>query len=208
MTPIWKVSSAADVTDREPLNPQFRSWLIQRMYELRCQKIDEQVERFEVVANALCHTERRPLDFEALAEISGHAAHLLRDTMKRLTDKLDLVEVTRDHEGTWYSLKHDPFGGPPEEIDPGPDVESSIERLYRECCDEINDGLRKVVKKLESTRPEVEPAVGALLMDACADILSIREKLTRISATGVKRDRETYISGIREDLREILRGDA
>ena len=63
-------------------------------------------------------------------------------------------------------------------------------------------------RQLEEMRGGLEPAEGALIMDACADILTLREKLTRISATGVKRDRETYISGIREDLKGILRGEA
>lgn len=193
------------MSSRKPLSPQFRSWLVRTMYENKCQKIDEQVERFEVVADALSHEDQRKLDFEALAAESGIAANLLKDTMHRLAEKLGLVEVQRDHEGVWYSLKHDPYGEPPEEVEPGPDVETQMERLYRECVDDVNNGLRRVVGKLEELRGEVEPAVGALLMDSCADILTLREKLTRISATGVKRDRKDYISKIREDLRNMLR---
>jgi len=178
------------------------------MYIAKCQKIDEQIDRFEVVANVLSHAEQRRVDFNDLADRSGHAAHLLKDTVVKIGSNYELLEVRRDHEGTWYSLKVDPFAPPAEEelIEEGPDVETIIERLYRESCDEVNDGLRQIVRSLEELRGGLEPAHGAVLMDACADILRLREKLTRISATGVKRDRETYISEIREDLRDLLGG--
>jgi hypothetical protein len=194
-------------TARRRMDPQFRSWLIQHMYAARFKKIDEQVDRFEVVASCLSHTDQRQVDFEALAEESGYAAHILRDTLDRMDEKLNLIEVTHDHEGTWYSLKGDPFSPPaPEDVvEELHNVESQVERLYRECCDEINSGLQQTVQKLEDLRSKVEPAVGSLLMDACADILKLREKLTRISATGVKKDREDYIRGLREEVRDLLR---
>ena len=192
-------------SDRRKLDPHFQSWLVRRLYEIKGRNIDEKIDRFEVVANVLCHTEQRQLDFEALAIDSGYSVRNLKTTVAQLGVNFELIEVKRDHEGTWYSLTRNPFE-PPEDIEEEdrPDVETPIERLYRECCDEVSDGLHQTVRRLESIRGEVQPAVAAVIMDACADILTQRANLTRVAATGVNRDRETYIKGLRDNLRNIL----
>jgi hypothetical protein len=193
------------------LDPEFRSWLTQRMVQERFHKskIDGQIDRFEIVCGYLSHEDQRCLDFQAISEDSGYADHLLRDSTRRIGERFGLVEKRLDHEGTWYSLKADPFSPPVPEVeveqvkDQG---ESSMERLYRECCDDANRGVRDVVLKLEAMRRQVEPAVGALVMDAQADLSQISILLTKISATGVKENREDYIGELREKIQEILKG--
>jgi hypothetical protein len=171
---------------------------------------DDQISRFEVVANYLCHTDQRRLDFQVMASDSGYADHLLRGTIRRIAEPLGLIEKSLDREGSWFSLKVDPFSAPPEEEEKevetdAPQEESSMERLYRECCDEANTSIRGTILGLDGLRGKVEPAVGSLLMDACVELSQISILLTRISATGVKPDRSDYISDLRTKVQEILR---
>jgi len=193
------------------MNPEFRSWLTQIMFASRTtiRRIDEHVDRFMVVAGYLSHNEQRHLDFQAIAEDSGYDDSLLRGTVSR-AERLDLIEKKIDHEGYWYSLKVDPFSAPAYEEEKEPVTtereESRMECLYRECCDDANSGVRGTILKLDALRGKVEPAVGALLMDAVVDLSRISILLTKISATGVKNDRDDYISDIRERVQEILKG--
>lgn len=179
------------------------------MFQERFQKVEDQVNRFEIVCGFLSHKDQRLLDFQAIAEDSGYSDNLLRDTMRRIGERLGLVEKVLSHEGFWYSLKVDPFS-PPHEVEQEPKSEqvgeSSMERLYRECCDEANEGVREVILQLDTMRKKVEPAVGALVMDACVNLGKISILLTQISATGVSGDREEYIKGLREKIQGILKG--
>jgi hypothetical protein len=183
--------------------------MVQRMYEMRCRHIDDQVDRFEVIANYLSHTDQRCLDFQAIAEDSGYSDSSLRDTVRRIGTKLKLVERTTDLEGAWYSLKVDPFSRP----DDAPDEEkrevpeTQMERLYRECCDDANAEIRKTVLKLDELRSKVQPAVGSLVTDLVVDLSRVSILLTQISAAGVKGDRESYIKGLRERVQRILKGE-
>jgi len=195
--------------DHRHLHPAFRSWLTQRMYAMRFQKLDEWLDRFEVLANFLSHTDQRCLDFQAIAEASDYTEHLLRDTARKVGERLKLIERRTDHEGTWWSLKVDPFSAPPESVDENAEQpETQMERLYREVNDKANAEIRKVILALDSLRGKVEPAVGALVMDASVDLLRISILLTQISMTGVKGDRKDYIEGLRDRLQEILKGRA
>lgn len=177
------------------------------MFALRFKKIDEWVDRFSVLANFLSHTDQRCLDVQAISEHSGIADHLLRDTVRKIGEPLKLIERKTDHEGTWYSLRVDPFSAPPNEGEEDRDQpESQMERLYRECNDEANAGVRAAILKLDRLRGKVEPAVGALVMDVVVDLSRLSILLTQISAAGVKGDRKDYIEGLRERVQEILKG--
>jgi hypothetical protein len=176
------------------------------MYALHFQKIDEWISRFEVLAGFLSHRNKRCLDFQAIAETSGYADHLLRDTAKKVGERLKLMGRTTDHEGTWYFLRVDPFVAPAESDGVVADqTESQMERLYRECCDGANVDVRKVILKLDRLRKQVQPAVGALVMDAVVDLSRLSILLTQISAAGVKGDRRDYIEGVRDRVQDILR---
>lgn len=193
--------------NRRHLHPAFRSWLTQRMYALRFKKIDEWVDRFEVVSSFLSHADQRCMDFQAIAEVSGIAENLLRDTVRKVGEPLKLIERKTDHEGTWYSLRVDPFSAPPDHNEEDrAQPESQMERLYRECNDEANAGIRAAILKLDRLRGQVGPAAGALVMDVVVDLSRLSILLTQISAAGVKGDRRDYIEGLRDRVQEILKG--
>jgi len=176
---------------------------------MRFQKLDEWADRFEAIAGFLSHKDKRNLDLQVVGEMTGYAENLLRDTVKKVGEKLELLERTTDHEGTWYSLRVDPFSAPPSHTEEDREQpESQMERLYRECCDQANEGVRKVILKLDVLRGSVEPPVGAMLMDAVVDLHRLSILLTKISAAGVKGDRRDYIEALREQIDTILRGSA
>jgi hypothetical protein len=192
---------------RKRLHPDFRAWLVQHMHSMRFQTPDEWANRFELVAGFLSHTEQRCLDVQAISEVSGYTDSLLRDTVRRVGEHLRLIARTSDHEGTWYKLLVDPFSAPTAAEKPvvPEETESQMERLYRECCDEANEGVREVIAKLNRLRGQVQPAVGALVMDAAVDLSRLSTLLTEISAAGVQGDRKDYIEGVRNRIQRILK---
>lgn len=200
-----KQPTSTETATRPRLDREFRSWLANRMYSEGFKDIEERIDRFEVVAAFLSPTDSRCLDFQAIAADSGHADNLLRSMIRSVGGPMGLIEKTVDHEGAWFSLTVDPYSPPDGAASDEVKIESSMERLYRECCDEANASVRKTVMNLDTLRGKVQPAVGALIMDACVDLSRVSILLTRISATGVKGDREGHIKNLCEKVKEILR---
>ena len=195
-------------------NPAFRLWASRKLFIVRCERIEEHIRRFEIIAPYLSTQEYRHLDFIGLSEITGYASHLLRDTAKTIAAKSKLLDYHQDNEGAWWSLAVDPYTKPPELLPPQavPEEEMPIPaelpseadicRLYRTSSDAAGRRLNKVISILEMAHTNAPPEVAALVYDALAEIQTVQQRLTRVCAAGVRADPRHYLSGLINEWQE------
>ena len=212
--PADKRNTPVEHRPLKPFNAQFRLWASRKLFAVRCERIEEHIRRFEVMAPYLSTTEYRHIDFVGLGETTGYAPHLLRDTAKTIAAKGKLLEYHQDNEGAWWSLAADPYLAPPEVLPPHatPEeerpvpvelpTEQEICRLYRTSSDAAGRRLNKVISILEMAHTNAPPEVAALVYDALAEIQTVQQRLTRVCAAGVRADPRHYLSGLINEWKE------
>lgn len=203
-------------------NKKFRSWLSRKMISLKMEKVNEQISRFEAVAQYLHPDQLRPLDFTAIAKKTGIKRHLLRDVTVRMCKKVKIVECEEDEEGSWWSITMNPYDSPFADEEPQleeanqhaesdqnqeremPSVvtsehtgqESPIEKNYRRCCDSIRRDLGTVLEKLDNVIGHADQQTQAFLWDIYADLTTHQAMLVRVCGAGVRQDKEAYLESL------------